>query len=200
MRCLGFAFLTLALMSPVSAQVTSDTTFDAELAAELAEIHERDQSGRFEWRDIQKSFDGPVPDSIRSAFWDIQNRVDAENLARVETIITERGWPGRSVVGEAGAQAVFLVIQHAPLATQERYLPLLEAAVAAGEAEGWHLAYLTDRVLVRRELPQRYGTQYRYDPDTGERIYHPIENPEELDARREALGMPPPDGVSPEDG
>lgn len=187
MRASLLVLLGLACIGSVDAQSTLDST----LVAELAEIHEGDQGGRFEWRRIRASYDGPVPDSVRVAFWTVQNQIDAENLVRVDSIIAARGWPGRSLAGEDGARTAFLVVQHAPLETQEQYLPLLEAAVSSGEAEPWQLAMLTDRVLVRRGLPQRYGTQYRIDPETGAEVYEPMEDPEGLEARRAAIGLPP---------
>lgn len=187
MRWIGLVLIGLASVAAPRAQSAPDSA----LAAELAWIHERDQGGRFEWQRISQSFGGVVPDSVRLAHWDVQNRIDAENLVRVDSMIAVHGWIGRSLAGEEGANAAFLVIQHASLETQERYLPLLEAAVASGESEAWQLTMLTDRVLVRRGLPQRYGTQFRIDPATGERIYEPIENPAELDARLAALGLPP---------
>lgn len=82
---------------------------------------------------------------------------------------------------------------------QERYLPVLEAAVAAGEAEPWPLAYLTDRVLVRTNRPQRYGSQLQIDPETGERSYLPIEDEDQVNEQRAAIGMPPLDGCAPAD-
>jgi hypothetical protein len=39
--------------------------------------------------------------------------VDAANTARMKRIVAERGWPGRSLVGDDGAQAAWLLVQHA---------------------------------------------------------------------------------------
>ena len=187
MRSLLLSLVALASASEVRAQAEPDNA----LVADLAEIHDLDQVGRLEWMRTRRAYDGPVPDSVHAAFWDVQREIDADNLARIEAIIEARGWPGESEAGVDGARTVFLVIQHAPLETQERYLPLLEAAVSEGEAEPWQLAMLTDRVLVRKGLPQRYGTQYRIDPETGEKVYEPIEDPEGLAERRAAIGLPP---------
>ena len=201
MRHLWFALSFLVLAVPASAQVaTPDTaSVDAALAEELAEVRKLDQDGRMWWRRVQSSFGGTTPDSLRLAFWKVQEVIDAQTFARVDSIVAARGWPGISVAGEDGALAAFLVVQHAPLEAQERYIPILEAAVAAGEAEPWHLAYLTDRVLIRTDRPQRYGSQYRVDPETGEESYLPIEDEERLNARRVAIGMPELDGFPPAD-
>jgi hypothetical protein len=40
--------------------------------------------------------------------------VDQQNTTWLEQIIQQHGWPGISVVGEDGANAVFLIVQHSP--------------------------------------------------------------------------------------
>jgi hypothetical protein len=86
-----------------------------------------------------------------------------------------------------------LLTQHADARPdfQRRCLDLLTAAVTAGEADPGHLAYLTDRVLRADGLPQRYGTQFWTDPDTGQLEPQPIEDPDHLNERRAAAGLEP---------
>lgn len=108
--------------------------------------------------------------------------------------------------GEEAARAAFLVVQHAPVDVRERFLPLLEAAVAAGEAVAADLALLTDRIAMFRGRPQRYGPQVT--GMNGVRAFHPIEDVAAVDARRaevgleplagyvERVGAPPPEGYA----
>lgn len=88
--------------------------------------------------------------------------VHIKNNARIKDIIQGNGWPLINQVGEEGSDAIWLLVQHAILDQefQENCIPLLEQAVAAGEAKGWHLAYLQDRVLCQQGKPQIYGTQH----------------------------------------
>ncbi|MEY9211971.1 hypothetical protein NI17_007845 [Thermobifida halotolerans] len=116
--------------------------------------------------------------------------VDRDNTAWLRDVIGEHGWPGRSLVGEDGAHAAWLLVQHAPHDLQQRCLPLLREAVAAGEAEATELAYLEDRVRCHEGMPQRYGTQYLRLPDGEVRLYE-VEDPEGLDERRAAVGLEP---------
>jgi hypothetical protein len=51
------------------------------------------------------------------------------------------------------------------------------------------LAYLTDRVLMHRGEPQVYGTQYQVIH--GEVSLWSVRDPDRLDQRRAALGLPP---------
>jgi hypothetical protein len=66
--------------------------------------------------------------------------VDADNLAFLEPLINAKGWLGSDLVGEDGAHACWLLVQHAPDHLQERWLPLLRAAVAAGSTSARDLA------------------------------------------------------------
>ncbi|MGI5118806.1 DUF6624 domain-containing protein [Marinactinospora thermotolerans] len=116
--------------------------------------------------------------------------VDEDNHAWLRELVAAHGWPGRSSAGDDGAEAAWLLAQHAPPEDQERFLPLLRRAVENGDAAPVHLAYLEDRVRVRRGLPQRYGTQYRRLPDGGLRLEE-VEDPSGLDERRASAGLGP---------
>jgi hypothetical protein len=96
------------------------------------------------------------------------------------------------LVGEKGSSAAYLIIQHAELAQQEKFLPLLKASVAAGDANAIDAATLEDRVLVGQGKKQRYGTQVHFGPETGGKwVPQPIEDEEGVDQRRAAIGMEP---------
>ena len=116
--------------------------------------------------------------------------VDADNTSFLKRIVSERGWPGRSMVGSDGATAAFLIVQHsADTSFQAKVLPLLEKAFAAGDAEGQQVALLTDRVAIRRHQQQVYGTQASIVK--GRFALDPIADSANVDARRARVGMPP---------
>jgi hypothetical protein len=82
------------------------------------------------------------------------------------------------------------MIQHADErpALQRKALPLLRAAVAAGEADGSNLALLEDRVAVADGRPQRYGTQGRCEGTKWKPFI--VEDPvAALDKRRASVGL-----------
>lgn len=120
-----------------------------------------------------------------------QTSIDRENLSKVLLLVEAHGWPRISEVGESAALAAFLVIQHAEVEVQERFLPVISARVKEGEAKGAWLALLTDRIRVQRGLPQLYGTQSRYNAEAGKSQLLPIEDPEKANERRVALGLKP---------
>jgi hypothetical protein len=100
-------------------------------------------------------------------------------------MILESGWPGKSRAGEDGAEAAWLVAQHAIGCPdfQRRCLTLVEEAVARGEAPAWQAAYLADRIRTLEGKGQTYGTQFDWD-ENGEMSPNAIE-------RRAEIGLPP---------
>jgi hypothetical protein len=115
--------------------------------------------------------------------------IDDENAAWLQGVIETVGWPGRSGFGEEGADAAWLLAQHADRrpSLQRRCLKLLEQAVAAGEAPARHLAYLTDRVLLASGGLQIYGTQMK--ALDGRFVTCRLRDPETVDARRASIGL-----------
>ncbi len=152
------------------AQSNIDTTL---IKAQLNVIYERDQMTRSRGDSIQHI-----------------DYIDSCNLVLIEKLIAKYGWPGKSFVGFSGNYTVFLVIQHAGLATQEKYLPLLEASVDAGESRPADLAYLQDRILMRQGKKQLYGSQIVYN-NTGDQVLYPIEDEKNVNVRRAKVGLPP---------
>jgi hypothetical protein len=117
--------------------------------------------------------------------------IDRSNTARMHQIINKYGWPGTTLVGDDGASAAFLLVQHADRDTafQRRCLPLLQEAAAKGEASKSDMALLTDRVLVAEGKKQLYGTQCTMK-DTA-LLVDSIEDSANLDQRRAEVGLYP---------
>jgi hypothetical protein len=115
--------------------------------------------------------------------------VHERNNERIKHLIREYGWPLRSEVGDDGAEAAWLIVQHAVLEPQfqEECVELLRVAVEKGEAQGWHLAYLQDRVLVQRGEPQIYGTQH--EVKNGKVVPKHTLEPERVNEKRAGLGL-----------
>jgi hypothetical protein len=116
---------------------------------------------------------------------------DAENLPWLRQVIAEYGWPGKALVGEDGADAAWLLAQHADrdLGFQRRCLDLLTTAVTAGEAKRQHLAYLTDRVLLAEGQQQVYGTQMT--ASRGRWVPKNLRDPDTVDERRAPVDLGP---------
>jgi hypothetical protein len=116
-------------------------------------------------------------------------RVDNSHFGLMRRTIQHYGWPGRSLAGDDGEKAAFLIVQHnSHLELMVLALKALRRAVAAGDAPGKHYAYLYDRVAVLQGRPQRYGTQAKMTD--GKLAFAPIADSAGVDERRARLGMP----------
>ncbi len=131
-----------------------------------------------------------MPRKHNASYTEMQ-RKDSVNQVLVEQLISKYGWMGKSFVGEDGNMALFLVIQHADLAMQEKYLPMMERSVAIGESRLIDLALLQDRVLMRQGKKQIYGSQIVRDEKTGGWMVYPIEDEQHVNARRAKAGLQP---------
>jgi hypothetical protein len=101
-------------------------------------------------------------------------------------------WPGRRLVGDDGSRAAWLVAQYAieDPGLQKRCLEALDVAVAYGDADPVHFAYLLDRVRMADGLDQLYGSQFVTGPD-GELTPWPVDDVASVEERRKRLGLPP---------
>jgi len=163
--------------------------FDKDLKAQLEKIYVRDQTLRQLYAEAEKKF-GRDSEEM-NYFWGLVSEQDSINEKEVVKIIDERGWVGKSVVGGQANMTLWLVIQHAPLDIQEKYLPLLKASVLLGESQGSHLALLEDRIQMRQGKPQIYGSQIIYDEETGKEMIYEIWEPEFVNQRRKEVGLGP---------
>lgn len=158
---------------------------DRVLSSQLDSIYQHDQKYRKEQSDIVKKYGSNSKEDLASA--KKIKEVDAENQKQVSAILDKYGWPGPDVIGTRGSKALFMVLQHANTKMQEKYLPMMRAAVKLGKAKGTSLAMLEDRVLMEKGKKQIYGSQL-YTDATG--IYVcPIEDVDNLDKRRAEIGL-----------
>lgn len=163
-------FITLVVSHSLSAQIGLDTAL---IKKELSVIFERDQK-------VRKG------DSAEYRAY-----VDSTNLIKVKALIDKYGWLGRSSIGNRGNYTLWLVVQHADLATQEKCLSLMKASVEKGESRPVDLAYLEDRVLMRQGKNQIYGTQISFNPKIGAQELWPINDEKNVNTRRAKLDLEP---------
>lgn len=162
----------------------------------LQTVHDRDQAVRMEVIRLSQQTP-PQADSLMAAYARMEE-TDAANQRIVSELLDRGGWP-EGISDESG-EALWLVIDHADLAMQKRYMPLIEEQVRAGKVSKSNYATLLDRMLMREGLPQRYGTQTvshtRLVVGDSARVESvgyvwPVEHPERIDSLRATVGLGP---------
>jgi hypothetical protein len=151
------------------------------LRQELLDLGKEDQQ-------VRASYSGAETSPAVIAAMD---RVDLKTRTRLGEIIKQTGWPLISTVGFDGANAAWLIAQHADrdLDFQKQALKLMRAAARRGQAAKENLAYLIDRVRVAEGKKQIYGSQNYYKD--GHLVVQPVIDKKNLDRRRKRMGLPP---------
>ncbi|AEI47364.1 DUF6624 domain-containing protein [Runella slithyformis] len=166
-----------------------EKNYNRNLISVLDTIFEEDQKYRLQIKSIKEKY-GADSDEINEIFRIIALK-DSINLLKVQNILDKYGWLGPDVIKEKGSTTLFLVIQHADLSTQIKYLPILKEAVRLGKAENSALALLEDRVALQQGKCQIYGTQIDYDTQTRTYYIPSLCDPISVNKRREEVGLNP---------
>lgn len=162
----------------------------------LRVVHDRDQAVREEVVRLSQQTP-PDVDSLMAAYTRMQ-AVDAENQRVVAGLLERGGWP--EGISDEASETIWLVIDHADLEMQQRWMPLIEEQMEAGRVSRSSYATLLDRMLMRGKRPQRYGTQTvsftRMVEGDSARMERqcwlwPVEEPARLDSLREAMELMP---------
>ncbi len=198
--------VSMALATLAQDQTPSESSvLEPDLSKELIELGELDQKLRTTLQEkmlaasknqkqegtSEESSEGSEPQESIEQLWKQQTEIDQKNMKRLHEIVAKHGWPGKKLVGEKAADAAFLIVQHAELPDQEKYLPILQKAAEKNDVKQSNVAMLQDRVLMRQGKNQIYGSQLRSDPKTGKIELYPIDDPEHVDERRAKVGLPP---------
>ena len=159
------------------------------LVAKLDSINYDDQLIRYQLDGIEQKYGRQSAQMIANI--ELMNKMDSVNAKKISAILDQYGWLGKEDIGEQGNSTLFLVIQHADITTQLRYLPMMRKAVADGKARGTSLALLEDRTARRQGKKQIYGSQLMLNNKTGKYFVQPMIEPENVDQRRASVGLIP---------
>jgi len=144
----------------------AQSQINLKLKARLDTILQRDQGVRefFDTETSEKRKDtialllGYPKDTLQKlGMMTMMSRTGPADIAKVEGIIAQYGYPGKTLVGEPTNTAVFFVIQHSNKIA--KYYPLIEEAGKKGELPFNYVALMLDRKLMNEHKEQLYGTQ-----------------------------------------
>jgi hypothetical protein len=119
--------------------------------------------------------------------------VHVKNAARLRALIAAYGWPSEDIAGKDGAEAAWLIVQHAigEPEFQLHALSLIRTSAEQGRTPAWHAAYLEDRIAMHEGRPQRFGTQWIDDPRDGRARPWQLADPEHVNELRASVGLAP---------
>jgi hypothetical protein len=147
-----------------------------EIGEELAAMRVEDQEVRKRW----------LADQANPALREEVRALSVRHVAGLRRILEKHGWPTKAF-GEKASGDAWLIAQHGGAEMLAYALPLMEAAVRAGELEESLYATSLDRALLQQGKKQRYGTQFDTQGDRCEPL--PIEDPEHVEELRQRAGM-----------
>ena len=160
---------------------------DQELRQRLLRIGEADQDIRQKWLVANQA--KPRDKAKIDAILREMQRVDSLNQIDICDILDKRGFVGSEAVGDA-CEAFWTIIQHAPVETERKYLPLFQRAAARGDIAPWQVAMMEDRIAMFEGRPQKYGSQLDVATDGTQTVYQLL-NPKKVDEWRKEKGMGP---------
>ena len=171
---------------------------ESELRGELLSRTKADQEARFAWIKLMNDYgsNGVVTKAKLSKEQQAEldkattklKTIDAENTKWLRGIVEKQGWPTITSVGKDGANAAWLLVQHADADPKfQRQCLDLMTKLAKTEVSQSNLAYLTDRVLLAEGKKQLYGTQFT--SVDGKWKPRPIEDEANVDKRRAEAGL-----------
>ena len=185
-RALIFA-LSLIVSLPLFGQSNKD------IDSRLREIRNLDQSIRLNIVESQQK------GNIDSLLFYVEQmaKIDAENQKYVAKLIGTMGIP--SNLSEESYSAIFLVIDHADISYQKRYFKVLKQAAKEGKIKQAEINTLHDRILMRSNRRQLFGTQTQSHTriiegqPTPQQICYlwPVRRARTLDKRRAEAGQAP---------
>lgn len=126
--------------------------------------------------------------------WQMVAEHDSLNVQKIEDIIAQYGYPGKTLVGEPTNQAAWYVIQHSTKIG--KYLSLIKEAGKKKEIPFTWVAMMEDRYLMNENKEQIYGTQGKgemtKDKD-GKQIFvnfvWPVKDLKNVNKRRKEVGF-----------
>lgn len=164
------------------------SSINVEMKDKLENLRMKDQTMRLLLPDAEKRF-GRQSDEYNWFRNELMPRNDSIVLNEIVAVIENDGWLGITEVGELANQTLWLVIQHAPLDIQKKYLPLLKISVDKGESKARYLAFLQDRILMREDKKQIYGTQSLWNEEKKKNVIWPIADYKTVNQRRKEVGL-----------
>jgi hypothetical protein len=173
-----------------------ETTWGNEDAWDLlgATVVEQLYRRAFSWEQDEKApkLDPKIMPYFNAHLRNAVGREDDRNTEFLKKLVAEKGWPTITRVGPRASGNAWLLVQHAdhdPV-FQLKALRLMEPLVAKNEVSKRNYAYLYDRIMLKLNGKQRFGTQFMGCSGTEYKL-RPLEDEANLAALRKDHDLEP---------
>ncbi|MBK5720303.1 hypothetical protein JGH11_05420 [Dysgonomonas sp. Marseille-P4677] len=178
MRLLCLFFFFFMFFSSVFSQESN------ELEKTLIGMLEKEQDARKNLSSIYAEWNGKEEfQHKRDSVSLVMLKIDSVNQKFVANLLDTTGWPD-SLSPQAN-MAIFMIIQHSPASYMDKYAPLVKMEYEKGHINSELYAIFADRLLMRQNKPQLYGSQIINN------YVWPIQDLDSLDVRRGKMNLPP---------
>lgn len=151
------------------------------LREELLKMRETDQQARAACK-------GSADEQLKCSMETLE-KVDKPNTLRINEIFRQTGFPTSRAVGRDGVEAFLLILQHSPdEALRRKSLKFVTKAYKRKEITPMEYAGYVDRVRVRQNKPQLYGSNF--EMKEGKLVMSEVRDRKNLNQRRQKLGLP----------
>jgi len=154
----------------------------------LEKIYYEDQNPRILSLSLEKEF-GITSDTVQKLYKQTMY-IDSINTTIVTRIIDKYGWLSASQTSVLANKTLFLVIQHADINTELKYIDTLKNAALTGRAKPSEYALLVDRTNLHLRKFQEYGSQLSTNK-SGINVFYPIKDEPNVNKRRQNFGLKP---------
>jgi len=113
------------------------------------------------------------------------------NYNQIRRIFNSYGYLGYNEIGESAETSFWVIIQHCDFAPefQSQVLDSMKLEISNKNANPKHYGLLYDRVHLNIDEKQLYGTQVRYNQNTGQAYPKPLSDSINVNNRRKELGF-----------
>tara|TARA_R110002033_G_scaffold66262_1_gene117382 strand:- start:63 stop:749 length:687 start_codon:yes stop_codon:yes gene_type:complete len=160
--------------------------FNQELANELQKMVEIDQVAAY----IPQ---GKYKELTEEEWNKFKDSVFTSHEKRLQEIFNQNGFAGYDLAGEEGSKNFWLMVQHSDHnpTFQKQVLEKMKIEVDRKNAKPSNYGLLVDRVNLNTGKAQIYGTQVRYNMNTGQAYPKKLEDSINVNKRRKSIGLEP---------
>ncbi len=178
--------ITALILFNIASMVAQSLDLES-IDSKLTKIYNDDQQVRKKVLNAYKNSSPNIRDIITE-----KDSIDSYNQHYIANILDVYGWPNN--LSDQANKAIWIIIDHANNSFAEKYFPLVKEKGKQGILLMADVATLEDRISMRNNKKQKYGTQTVgvLSADNAESIIYiwPIENNEKVDGLRASVGLP----------